>query len=214
MNDLKSNESPLILGLDVSTKTIGIALFDLNGKLRLLHHVTPVVKPKPESKMQILFDKATIFEKEFLADFADSGIERVIIEEPLLRSNNVNTVSTLLRFNGIISRSIYDILHVVPEYISSYDSRKFAFPELMEVRKKNRSGIPYSKKELEAKKPSLFGGYPYTVDKKMVVWEKVADLEPQILWLYTKNGTLKKENFDMSDAYISVRAVMKRDGIW
>jgi len=62
-------ENNFVLGLDVSTKTIGIALFEDfgdHGSLRLLHHVTPVVKPKPENKMQELFEKATIFEDEFL----------------------------------------------------------------------------------------------------------------------------------------------------
>jgi len=96
-----------VLGLDISTKTIGIALFEdfgNKGTLRLLHHVTPVVKPKPQSKMQELFEKVTIFEDEFLKKYKDIGITKVVIEEPLLRSNNVNTVATLLRFNGIISR--------------------------------------------------------------------------------------------------------------
>ena len=52
-----------ILGLDVSTSTIGISLFEdkgTYGKLKLLHHVTPIVKPKPKSKMQELFEKAKI----------------------------------------------------------------------------------------------------------------------------------------------------------
>ncbi len=89
-----SYESKLVLGLDVSTKTIGIALFEDNdgaGNLKLLHHVTPKVKPEPESKMEELFQKARIFESEFLNDYAGMGITRVIIEEPLLQSNNVNT---------------------------------------------------------------------------------------------------------------------------
>ena len=207
----------MILGLDVSTKTIGIALFeDNNGKgdLKVLTHVTPKVKPKPETKIQELCEKANIFEEEFLNKYANVGITKVIIEEPLLRSNNVNTVATLLRFNGMVSRSVYNILGLVPEYISSYDSRAFAYPELMQIRKKNKKGEPYPEKELARKKPVLFGGYDWDVDKKMVAWEKVADLEPQITWLYTRTGTLKKENFDMTDAYTCVRAVMKRDGLW
>lgn len=206
-----------VLGLDVSTKTIGIALFeDLgdNGKLKLLTHVTPKVKPRPTDKMQELFEKARIFEEEFLNKYADVGITKVIIEEPLLRSNNVNTVATLLRFNGMISRSVYDTLDIVPEFVSSYDARKYAFPELMEVRKFNKKGEPYTDKEIEKKKPVLFGGYDWKVDKKSVVWEKVADLEPQIDWQYTRNKTLKAENFDMTDAYTCVRAVMKRDELW
>lgn len=212
-----SGETNYILGLDVSTKTIGIALFeDVGGKgdLKLLHHVTPKVKPRPKDKMQELFEKARIFEEEFLNKYADIGINRVIIEEPLLRSNNVNTVATLLRFNGMVSRSVYDTLNVIPEFISSYDARKYGYPELMEVRTKNKKGEPYTEKEIAKKKPVLFGGYDWNVDKKMVIWEKVADLEPQIDWQYTRNATLKTENFDMTDAYTCVRAVMKRDGLW
>ena len=142
--ELKDNKNGLILGLDVSTKTIGIALFEDTGdggKLRLLHHVSPKIKPKPEDKLQELFEKANIFEEEFLNKYADVGITRVIIEEPLLRSNNVNTVATLLRFNGMISRSVYDTLDIVPEFISSYDSRKLAFPELMQIRRINKKGL-------------------------------------------------------------------------
>ena len=212
-----SSEKNYILGLDVSTKTIGIALFeDLgdNGILRLLHHVTPLVKPKPKNKMQEIFDKAKIFEEEFLMKYKDFGVSRVIIEEPLLRSNNVNTVGTLLRFNGIISRSVYDVLGVIPEYISSYDSRKYAYPELMAIRTHNRRGEPYPLKQLEKAKPVLFGAYDTEVDKKMVIWEKVSETEPQIVWLFDKKGKLKKENFDMCDAYVTVRSVMNRDGIW
>jgi hypothetical protein len=207
----------MILGLDVSTKTIGIALFeDLGnkGKLKLLHHVSPNIKPKPSDKLQELFEKARIFEEEFLNKYADVGITRVIIEEPLLRSNNVNTVATLLRFNGMVSRSVYDTLGIVPEFISSYDSRKYAFPELMAVRTHNKKGEPYTEREISKKKPVLFGGFPWDIDKKMVVWERVADLEPQITWLYTKTKTLKKENYDMTDAYCCVRAVMKREESW
>ena len=207
----------MILGLDVSTKTIGIALFeDLGerGKLKLLHHVSPKIKPKPKDKLQELFEKARAFEEEFLNKYADVGITRVIIEEPLLRSNNVNTVATLLRFNGMVSRSVYETLGIVPEFISSYDSRKYAFPELMQVRKFNKKGEPYSEKEISKKNPVLFGGYDWNIDKKLIVWEKVADLEPQITWLYTKNKTLKAENYDMTDAYTCIRAIMKRDGIW
>lgn len=212
--DKKNN---LILGLDVSTKTIGIALFeDLgnSGKLKLLHHVTPNVKPKPKDKLQELFEKAKVFDEEFLNKYSNVGISRVIIEEPLLRSNNVNTVATLLRFNGMVARSVYETLKIVPEFISSYDARKYGFPELMEVRKFNKKGEPYTDKEIAKKKPVLFGGYGWDVDKKMVVWEKVADLEPQITWLHTRTKTLKKENFDMTDAYTVVRAVMKRDNLW
>lgn len=211
----------LILGLDVSTNTIGIALFeDLgdSGALKLLTHVTPNVKPKPKTNIQLLFEKAKIFDNEFLHKYSDVGITKVIIEEPLLRSNNVNTVATLLRFNGMIARSVYDTLNIVPEFISSYDARKYGFPELMDFRTHNKKGEKYPQKKLDKDiledKKVLFGAYPWDVDKKLIVWEKVADLEPQITWLYTRNMTLKKLNFDMTDAYLCVIAAMKKDNIW
>jgi Holliday junction resolvasome RuvABC endonuclease subunit len=206
-----------VMGLDVSTKVIGIALFeDLGdrGALKLLHHVTPVIKPQPVNKMQELFEKVKIFEDEFLKMYKDIGITKVIIEEPLLRSNNVNTVATLLRFNGMISRAVYDILGVIPEYISSYDSRAYAFPELMQVRALNKKGEQYSQKELSKAKPVLFGAYDFDVDKKMVVWEKVSELEPQIVWLVDKKQKLKKENFDMADSYTCCLAYMNKVGLW
>jgi hypothetical protein len=147
-----------ILGLDVSTKTIGISLFEDkgdSGKLQMLTHITPKVKPKPKDNIELLIKKAQIFQNEFLEKYSDIEIDRVIIEEPLVRSNNVNTVATLLRFNGMICRSVYEVLNIIPEFISSYDARKFAFPELMDIRKINKKGEPYTEKEIERKQPVL-----------------------------------------------------------
>ena len=193
-------EKSTILGLDVSTKTIGIALFQNDGNLLELTHITPRPKPKPETKIGELIKKADIF-KDFIKKYEKLNIQKIVIEEPLLRSNNVNTVGTLLRYNGMISKICFDILGITPIYISTYNSRKYAFPELMVERKK---GL----------KPVLFGGYETKVDKKMIIWEKVAQLEPQVIWLHTKNQTLKKESFDMTDAYTCVLGHMKEQGIW
>jgi hypothetical protein len=206
-----------ILGLDVSTKTIGISLFeDLgdNGKLQILTHITPIVKPKPKDNIEMLIKKAQIFQFEFLEKYSEIDIDRVIIEEPLVRSNNVNTVATLLRFNGMICRSVFEVLNIIPEFISSYDARKFAFPELMEIRKFNKKGEPYSEKEISKKQPVLFGGQSYEVDKKSVIWEKVNEREPQIVWMYDKHQRLSKENFDMTDAYACVLGQMRKEGKW
>jgi hypothetical protein len=213
-----SNEKNFILGLDVSTKTIGISLFEDNGdgtgSLKLLNHVTPKVKPEPVSKMAELFEKARIFESEFLNNYASVGIGKVIIEEPLLQSNNVYTVATLLRFNGMVARSVYEILGVIPDFVSSHDAREYAFPELKEVRRIKKDGTPRPEKDIKNAKPVLFGGYPFDVDKKMIIWELVSNLEPQIEWFYDKNNKLRKESFDCSDAYTAVRGYMRKEGLW
>jgi hypothetical protein len=193
-------ESPKILGLDVSTSTIGWALFDIISKELLeLTHISPRPKPKTENKIHELLSKAEIFRTKLL-QYKDLGITNVIIEEPLLNSNNVYTIGTLLRFNTLITKEIYDVLGIVPEFISTYNSRKNAFPELVQ---KNDKG-----------KHVLFGGLPKDIDKKQIIWDLVAKREPQIQWQYTKNNTLKKENFDQSDAYCCVLGYMKQEKVW
>jgi len=193
-------ESPKVLGLDVSTKTIGVALFDIQTKELLeLTHVSPIPKPKEENKIKELLLKGEIFRTKLL-EYKDLGITKVIIEEPLLNSNNVYTIQTLLRFNTLVTKEIYDIFGIVPDFISTYNSRKFAFPELIQLNDKG--------------KYVLFGGLPKDVDKKMVIWELVAKKEPQITWQYTRNNTLKKENFDQTDAYCCVIGHMKQENIW
>ena len=188
-----------LLGLDVSTKTIGISLFNNKGELLELTHISPKAKPEPKTKTEELIKKADLF-YDFIQKYRKMAIKYIVIEEPLLRSNNVNTVGTLLRFNGMVTKICYDVIGVVPEYVSTYEARKNAFPSLMQP---NSSG-----------KPVLFGGLPKDVDKKMIIWEKVAKREPQIKWHYTRNNTLKKENFDQTDAYTCALGFMRSKGIW
>jgi RNase H-fold protein (predicted Holliday junction resolvase) len=192
--------NPKVLALDVSTKTIGWSLSDIKTKQLLeLTHISPKPKPAPENKIEELLLKSGMF-KSKLENYRGLNITHVVIEEPLLNSNNVYTISTLLRFNTLICKEIYDVLNIVPEFISTYNSRKFAFPHLV--------------KENDKGKHVLFGGYPKDIDKKMVIWEQVAKREPQITWQYTKNNTLKKENFDQSDAYACGLGYMKMLNLW
>ncbi len=200
MSKQELNNTPKVLGLDISTKTIGWALFDESSqKLLELTHFSPVIKPKPEEKIEELLLKVDGF-KEKIEGYKDLNIVKVVIEEPLLNSNNIWTVGTLLRYNSMISRVIYEVLGLVPRYISTYNSRKFAWPELVNDNGKG--------------KRVLFGGLPKTIDKKEIVWKKVAESEPQIVWLYTRNNTLKKECFDQADAYPCVQGYMKQQGLW
>ena len=59
-------ESPKVLGLDVSTKTIGWALFDIQSRELLeLTHISPVPKPVERNKIKELLLKSDIFKKFF-----------------------------------------------------------------------------------------------------------------------------------------------------
>ena len=207
----------IILGLDISTACIGVSIIRDNGddkpEILYLSHKTPKISRKIKG-IEALFLRKKIFEEEFINDIAAQyDITDVVIEEPLLSSNNVNTVATLLRFNGMISEAIYRIIGVVPSFISSYDARMYSFPELVALRKYNKKGEQYPLKHIAdaAKKNNivLFGSYPFDVDKKTVMMNMVNEMYADIAelsWIVDKNGELKKENYDACDALICALA--------
>lgn len=207
------------MGLDISTVCIGICLLEYNedseyGKILELTHVNPKT-PRKIKGMEALFLKKKIFNEEFLTRWKDKGISKVVIESPLLSSNNVNTVSTLLQFNGMISDCVYNILGIVPEYISSYEARKYSFPELLTIRKYDKDGNKYENKKLlksiKKSQYTLFGGYPWDIDKKELIQNKVSEIFPDIQWLTSTKGELKKENFDACDAYVACLGALHKE---
>ena len=216
LNENKIIYPRIILGLDISTSCIGVCVVKDNGEdkpeILYLSHKTPKISNKIKG-IEALFLRKKIFEEEFIIDIAKKyEITDVVIEEPLLSSNNVNTVATLLRFNGMISEAIYRIIGVVPNFISSYDARMFSFPELISIRKYNKKGEQYSIKHISdaIKKNNivLFGAYPFDVDKKNIMMNMVNEMysSDEISWLLNKNGELKKENYDACDALICALA--------
>lgn len=207
----------IILGLDVSTSTIGISVvLDDNsehGKIIELTHVAP--KVKGVKGIEALFLKKQIFQDEFLNNWKNCGITDVVIEEPLMRSNNINTCATLIRFNSMIADAVYFTLGIVPKFISSYHARLFAFPELYSVRKYKRNGEIYDKEKIiqsiQKNQFALFGAYQWDLDKKQILQHKVADLFPEIQWLYNKKNELKQENYDSVDAYVCVLGMLNME---
>lgn len=206
----------IILGLDISTACIGVCVVKDNGsdkpEILYLGHKTPKISRKIKG-IEALFLRKQIFEDEFIKEIATSyTITDVIIEEPLLSSNNVNTVATLLRFNGMISEAIYRIIGVVPNFISSYDARMFSFPELVSLRKYNKKGEEYPLKHVNdaIKKDNivLFGAYPFDIDKKTVMMNMVNEMykDSPIEWVLDKEEQLKKENYDACDSLICALA--------
>ena len=203
----------VILGLDISTSCIGVAIVIDDGeslpKIVKMTHVTPKI-PKGKRGIEALFLKKKVFEEKFISTLDEYNITDVIIEEPLLTSNNAITAGTLIRFNGMISEAIYQKIGVVPHFISSYDSRMFSFPELCSIRKYNKKGEEYSikhiKKAIKDSHAVLFGSYSFDIDKKTVMMDKVNEIYPDIPWIRSKKGVFKKENYDACDALICTLA--------
>ena len=207
----------VFLGLDVSTKTVGITIASENedGEIKILvvTHLRPKI-PKNIKGTEALFMKSNIICQR-LNKYKDYGITNVVIEEPLISSNNSETVATLLRYNGMISQSVYNILGVVPVFISSYDARKYACPHLMAVRKFNKKGDTYPKnkirKAIDKNELVLFGQYSFDCAKKLILWNYVSEKFPYIEWQYDKNNNLKEENFDASDSLICILGFISRE---
>ena len=204
----------LILGLDVSTACIGVSLVldEGNGsqpKIVLLTHISPKSNKKSKG-FEALIQKKDIFENEFLVALSTCGITDCIIEEPLVSSNNANTVATLLRFNGLVGDAVHRTLKVVPQFISSYDARTYSFPDLVSLRRFNKKGDEYPLSHVRdaIKKDHivLFGDYPFDIDKKNVMLNKVQDMYPNIPWVLDKKGELKKENYDACDSLVCALA--------
>lgn len=223
---MEKNKYPrLILGLDISTACIGISIIYDDGEneplIELISHVSPKID-KEIKGIEALILRKEIFERDFLTKMDETlqkincplkKITDVIIESPMIYStggSNAATVATLLQFNGILSDSIYRTLHLVPNYVSSYDARMQSFPELLAIRKFNKKGNIYPLshiiKAIKENTLILFGSYPFDCDKKCVMMNEVSEKYPKIPWIYNKKGELKKENYDSCDALVCALA--------
>ena len=97
----------------------------------------------------------------------------------------------------------YTIFDIYPKKISVYESRKLFCSELVKVSK--------VKGEL---KETLSFPPEFRDEKKLYIWKKVCNLEPQIEWFYKKDSKEPKDMcFDMSDSYAVGFAGLKQLGI-
>lgn len=207
----------IILGIDISTACLGVSLVKYDGEnveLLKISHVKPKVSKKIKGT-ETLFLKAKIFKEQFIETYKDIGLTDVIIEEPLPNSQNNNTVTTLLRFNGMISQSVYETTGIIPKFISSFDARKYSFPELMAIRIYNKQGEQYNlskfHKAINDNELVLFGEYAFSCQKKYILWNKISEMFPDIEWSYNKKGELKTENFDASDSLVCVLGYLNKE---
>ena len=197
-----------IWSLDISTTNIGMALWSDKGKLIELKHLElKTDKNTPVENRDIykaeIFKKYVLDYKEHVLHELNGEIINVIVEEPLGGSNNANTVSLLFGFNGICRYIIYNVFGMYPMKISVHESRKLFCPELVFV--------TFPKGE---RKETLSFPPEYRKEKKLYIWKKVCNLEPQIEWFYKKNSDNPKPMcFDMSDSYAVGFAGLKKLGI-
>jgi len=198
--------------LDLSTTNVGMALWDGQGKLIELKHLQLDID-KQVSQEDRYLHKAEMF-KNYVIDYKKKieskyacVIENVFIEKPLPNTKiNIDTTAMLLGFNGIACYILWQTFGFPPTQISVHDSRKLFCPELIKSKTvKKRNGTVMVKETLS---------FPKNIDKKEYIFKKVRKLEPGIQWIYgVKSKEIKKESFDMSDAYCVGYAGLKLKNI-
>ncbi len=164
----------MILGLDISTSITGATVIDESGKV-VYNEAWDLRKYKEFfQKAEIVKGKIWELEDTFL-------IKEVYIEQSLqsFRSgfSSAKTLSTLSRFNGVVSWLCYDILKITPEYIAATSARK-------------KCGITV----------------PKGTKAKQVVIKHVVDNVPDVLIEYTKHGNPKPQCYDMADSWVIANA--------
>ena len=165
----------MILGLDVSTSITGITILEKDGTL--------VYNDSWDTrKYKSFFEKVKYVEEQVIhLSKLYGGFERVFIEESLqsFRSgfSSAKTLSTLARFNGVVSWLVYRILKTEPEYLAATSARKLC-------------GIKV----------------PRGTKAKQVVIQHILDNVPEIQIEYTKQNNVKPHCYDKADSWVIAKA--------
>lgn len=164
----------MILGLDVSTSITGATIIDDAGTVVLMESIDT-------RKYKNFFIKAEKM-KNFLTNLRKQyNIKEIYIEQSLqsFRSgfSSAKTLSTLSRFNGVISWVCYSLWGIEPEYLAATSARKLC-------------GIKV----------------PKGLKAKPVVLQFVLDNEPSFVVEYTKHGNPKPDSYDRADSWVIAKA--------
>ena len=165
----------MILGLDISTSITGYAIIDYDDcimKVDSWDLRNKNIYPNFYNKIIHVKDKL----KEI-----SSPIKHIYIEPALnmfmMGKSSAHTISTLIKFNGIVSWLCYEQFGIEPVYIPAVSARK-------------KCGITIKRGE----------------KAKEIVMKFLLDNEPGFVVEYTKHGNPKPEYYDQADALIIARA--------
>ena len=159
----------------MSTSITGITILEKDGTL--------VYNDSWDTrKYKSFFEKVDYVEKKIIhLSKLYGGFERVFIEESLqtFRSgfSSAKTLSTLARFNGVVSWLVYRVLKTEPLYLAATSARKLC-------------GIKV----------------PRGTKAKQVVIQHILDNVPEIQIEYTKQNNIKPHCYDKADSWVIARA--------
>ena len=169
----------MILGLDVSTSITGITILEKDGKL--------VYNDCWDTRKYKSFFQKVSYVEERISELSKlyGRFDRIFIEESLqsFRSgfSSAKTLSTLARFNGVVSWLVFRIFEMEPQYIGASSARKLCGLKI-----------------------------PRGTKAKQVVIQHILDNVPQIEIEYTKQNNIKPHCYDKADSWIIAKAGLTR----
>ena len=179
-----------VLGLDVSTSCTGWCVLHLDGSLAEMGGILL-------GKHKSVYKKAQVVEESLVELNSRYNITRIFIEENLQSFrrgfSSAQTLSTLARFNGIVSIISYQLTGVEPTHLNVNAARKTLGIKLIS---KKKGGAPTKEQVLDWASLTLSsGGCEYSWPTKIL-----------------KSGPRKGKKildpsaFDMADAYVIASA--------
>jgi hypothetical protein len=167
----------MILGLDVSTSITGVTVLDEDGTC--VHN--DYWDTRNKNKFPSMYEKALFVHNNLRSVAMEYQIGNIFIEQSLhsFKSgfSSAQTLSTLSRFNGIVSWHCYSIFKKKPEMLAATSARK-------------QVGIKVSRGE----------------NAKQKSFDFVLANEPTFVVEYTRHGNPKPGVMDKSDSWVIAKA--------
>lgn len=166
-----------VLGLDISTSITGVTVLDDSGSTLY----GEACDTRNKRHFPTLYHKAGFIRNKLFDLKVKFDIKHVYIEQSLysFRSgfSSAQVLSTLSRFNGIISWACWEIFEIEPEMLAATSARKLA-------------GIKIDKKR----------------DTKQQVLDFYLDKNPGVEIEYTHKGNPKPKYKDIADSWVIATA--------
>lgn len=163
----------MILGLDISSSKIGIAILNYDKKIV----TSDLLKFKPETPLE---QRAKLFENKLIKLQNFYNITEVFVEEPFISfgggKTTAHTMAKLQRFNGMCCYTVFNIFESVPNMVN-----------VRMARSKLGIKIPKGSKQNEVKK---------------VIVEYVESNHPEFIYNKTAHGNFVPGTDDKADAVV------------
>jgi len=174
-----------ILGLDISTSCTGWCVLDHSGQILKMGYIDL-------SKEKSMFKKSKIVKQRLQSIHIDYEVKEVFIEENLqsFRSgfSSARTISTLAKFNGIVSFICFEEFSLTPVFLNVNSARKSLG---IKIKRKKDGGLPAKEQIAEWSIKNVGYDWPMKTLKSGPRKGKVI---------------MDSRSYDMMDAYIVAKA--------